>query len=106
MVEEIITSLNQLNSLKQRFNNKLKREKIDLTIPQALVLNILKKHGPLKLNTISELLEQTSSNITCIADSLEKKFLVERVYNKTDRRVINLHLTISGERLINRINSF
>ncbi len=61
---------------------------------------VLKHICPGESITLSELSSRTfrdSSNITALVDFLEDKGLVERIHDKSDRRVIRVELTDKGE---------
>ena len=70
-----------------------------LTGPQSLVLRLLIKKGALSSADLSRQMYVTPSNITGIIDRLEKKGLVERIRQQSDRRVALITLTQSGQKL-------
>jgi len=74
-----------------------------LTESQAGVLGALMNHGPLTHTALARELQKTGGNITLVIDNLEKRKLVKRVRNSTDRRIVEVHLTSRGGRLIERI---
>lgn len=63
-------------------------------------LEVLLHKGPLPINLIGEKIQLTSGSITTAIDRLEKKKLVERQPSHTDRRIRLVHLTPSGQALI------
>jgi MarR family 2-MHQ and catechol resistance regulon transcriptional repressor len=67
------------------------------------VLEALYHLGPLSQGEIGQKILRSSGNITMVIDNLEKKGLVRRERNKTDRRFFFVHLTDRGYNLINRI---
>lgn len=56
-----------------------------------------------QMRELSELLLVTRANITGLVDSLEKKSLVSRTADKTDRRVCIARLTKKGEALLEAV---
>ncbi|GBD91861.1 HTH-type transcriptional regulator MhqR [bacterium BMS3Abin04] len=74
-----------------------------LTGPQFGVLEVLTERGSIPLKRISEQMNVTGANITCVIDNLEKEDLVKRVPSKTDRRVINAEITSKGKQKLGKI---
>ena len=70
-----------------------------LTSAQSSVVRTLFKNGPLSSADLSRKLYVTPSNITGIIDRLDKKGLVERIPQATDRRVVRIQLTAQGHAL-------
>jgi len=70
-----------------------------LTETQNDVLRTLLVYGAMSSADLSRNLYVTPANITGVIDRLEKKGLVERIRQKTDRRVALVSLTESGEEL-------
>ncbi len=64
------------------------------------VLEVLLHKGSLPVNTIGEKVLLTSGSITTAVQRLEKKGLVWRERSSADARVVLVHLTESGRRLI------
>jgi MarR family 2-MHQ and catechol resistance regulon transcriptional repressor len=89
------------NSLALRLSPKLEAE--DLTVSQFGVLETLLHLGPLCQRTIAEKLLRSGGNITLVLDNLEKHGWVRRERQKDDRRMIVIHLTPAGRKLISRV---
>lgn len=68
-----------------------------LTTPQFNVLEVLFDSKVMSLKKISNELNVTGANITCVIDNLEKRELVVRIPSKEDRRIINAELTQKGQ---------
>jgi MarR family 2-MHQ and catechol resistance regulon transcriptional repressor len=66
------------------------------------VLEALLHKGPLPVNVIGRKVLLTSGSITTAIDRLEKKGLVERRDDATDRRARIVHLTREGRKLIRK----
>lgn len=64
------------------------------------VLETLLHKGPLPVNTIGAKIALTSGSSTAAVDRLEKKALVRRAPDASDRRARIVHLTAKGEALI------
>jgi MarR family 2-MHQ and catechol resistance regulon transcriptional repressor len=64
------------------------------------VVEVLLHKGPLPVNTIGDLVRLTSGSITTAVDRLERKGLVQRSVEETDRRTRVVHLTEDGRKLI------
>ena len=64
------------------------------------VLEALLHKGPTQVNTIGELVHLTSGSITAAIDRLERRSLVERCTDPSDRRARVVHLTEAGRKLI------
>ena len=64
------------------------------------VLEVLLHKGSLPVNTIGEKVLLTSGSITTAVQRLEKKGLVRREKSDADARVVLVHLTPDGRKLI------
>ena len=64
------------------------------------VLEVLLHKGPAPVNTIGERVHLTSGSITAAIDRLERKSLVARGADPSDRRARVVHLTKAGRTLI------
>ena len=64
------------------------------------VLEVLLHKGPAPVNRIGELVHLTSGSITAAIDRLERKSLVARGADPSDRRARVVHLTEAGRALI------
>jgi len=72
----------------------------DITLSQFGVLETLYHLGPMCQGEISTKLLKSSGNVTLVLDNLEKRNLVKRTRDTTDRRMVILSLTPEGEALI------
>lgn len=75
----------------------------NLTGPQFAALETLGHLGPMTIGKLSKKQLVTGGNMTLVIDNLEKENLVERVFDKSDRRSITVKLTQKGEKLFNTI---
>ena len=74
-----------------------------LTESQFGVLEMLLHLGPLQQSVIGEKLLKSGGNITMVIDHLEQRKLLRRQVNPNDRRCVVIHLTDSGQTLIEEI---
>ena len=87
-------------------SKKIQRD-YGVSIPQVLCLNFL-NDSPNYQSTQGEIrkfLNLNSSTVSGIIDRLEKKGLLARLPKSGDKRVVNIALTSSGEKLLNSIPS-
>lgn len=73
--------------------------KMNLTFPQALVLNALLEEPSIPISVLAEKTGSANSTISGIVDRLEKLGLVWRERSEKDRRVIYVRLTEECYRL-------
>jgi len=76
-----------------------------LTEPQFGVLESLGHLGSMTIGTLCSKQLVSGGNMTLVVDNLEKQGLVERIYNKEDRRTIIVQLTKKGKALFNEVFS-
>lgn len=84
-----------------RINSHLKAE--NLTISQFGVLEAVYHLGPMHQNQLAEKMLKSTGNLTMVIDNLEKRGLVERERDPSDRRCVIVHLTDAGRQLISNI---
>jgi len=89
------------DSLASRLGAQL--EAYGLTPGQFGALETLHHLGPLCQHALAEKLLRSGGNVTLVVDNLEKHGWVRRVRLKEDRRMVRIHLTPAGERLIARV---
>ncbi|WP_309569865.1 MarR family transcriptional regulator [Deinococcus sp.] len=75
----------------------------DLTISQFAVLEALHHLGPLSQRQLADKILRSSGNLTMVIDNLERDGLVSRERVPSDRRVVSVTLTPSGQALIGRV---
>ncbi|MEU8621571.1 MarR family transcriptional regulator [Streptomyces sp. NPDC048623] len=76
----------------------------NLTASQGKALTVLRR-GPAAMRALAETLTCDASNMTGIIDRLEKRGLVRREADASDRRVKNVILTAEGERVADAIRA-
>src|SRR5579885_1164663 len=75
-------------------------DSLGLGFSDFAVLEYLLHKGPAPVNTIGSKIRLTSGTITAAVDRLEKRGLVERHSDASDRRARIVHLTRGGEAVI------
>jgi len=73
-----------------------------VTGSQFGVLEALLHLGPMCQKELGRKLLRSNSNVTTVIDNLERRGLVRRVRDPEDRRFVEVRLTASGRRLIER----
>lgn len=74
-----------------------------VTTGQFAVLEALLHLGPMCQHTIGEKLLRSGGNMTLVLDNLEKHGWVRRKRLEKDRRMVQIHLTAQGRKLIERV---
>ena len=75
----------------------------DLTISQFGVLEALLHRGSLCQRDIAAKILKSTGNITMVIDNLEKRGLVRRERDASDRRYFTVHLTPTGKELVEEV---
>lgn len=96
--------IKQVGVLVNIFNCKLKKymasifksEGINLTAEQFLVMDTLWNQGEMTQQTIALIIQKDKNSVTQFIDNLEKKGLVVRAVDASDRRVNNIKLSPTG----------
>lgn len=81
----------------------LSLSKFGLTESQFNVLDALYHLGPLSQKELGFKLLKSGGNITMVIDNLEKDAYVERRRSTEDRRILFIHLTKKGEKMLEDI---
>ena len=89
--------VNILNcKLKKHISSVFKKEGINLTAEQFLVMDTLWNQGEMTQQNIAYIIQKDKNSVTQFIDNLEKKGLVQRVVDSADRRVNNIKLSEAG----------
>ena len=100
LIKKIAVYINIVNcSLIKYFAKELTRNGINLTPEQYLVMDILWDAEVMSQQAIADIIQKDKNSVTKFIDSLEKKGLVYRQVNKTDRRVNNIVVSEEGMKL-------
>jgi len=76
---------------------------VGLTVSQFGVLEAIFHLGPLSQRDLGRKILRSSGNITRVIDNLEKRRLVRRERDASDRRMFIVHLSGEGQKLIAKI---
>lgn len=74
-----------------------------LTHGQLGVLDALHHCGPMCQKDLGGKVLRSSSNVTVVVDNLERRGLVRRVRDVSDRRMVEVSLTAEGRKLLKRV---
>ena len=106
--EGIVRALNAYINLVRASDSVLSKialhlESEGVTMGQFAVLEALLHLGPMCQHALAEKLLRSGGNMTLVVDNLQKQGWVKRVRQEEDRRMVEIHLTPKGRRLITRI---
>jgi MarR family transcriptional regulator, organic hydroperoxide resistance regulator len=76
-----------------------------ITPPQWFALSLLASEQDLPIGTLAQRLAFDASVVTGIIKRLEQHGLVERVHDRTDYRLVRLHLTAEGQEITQALAS-
>ena len=85
--------------LKQYTAAILKQNNVGLTPEQFLLIDLLWNQGSMTQQQMADAMQKDKNSITKLVDALEKKGLVLREKDKTDRRSNKLVLTPNAEKM-------
>ena len=97
LIKQAGVYVNILNcKLKKHLSEVLKKNGVNLTAEQYLVMDTLWNEGTLTQQAIAFIIQKDKNSVTQFIDNLEKKGLVARSVSKDDRRVNNIVVTKEG----------
>ena len=97
LVKQVGVYVNILNCrLKKYLAEVFKKNHVNLTAEQYLVMDTLWNEGTLTQQAIAFIIQKDKNSVTQFIDNLEKKGLVTRSVAKEDRRVNNIVVTEEG----------
>ena len=97
LVKQAGVYVNILNCrLKKHLAEVFKKNGVNLTAEQYLVMDTLWNEGTLTQQAIAFIIQKDKNSVTQFIDNLEKKGLVNRLVAKEDRRVNNIVVTKEG----------
>ena len=97
LIKQVGVYVNILNcKLKKHLAEVFKKNGVNLTAEQYLVMDTLWNEGTLTQQAIAFILQKDKNSVTQFIDNLEKKGLVTRSVAKKDRRVNNIVVTDEG----------
>ncbi|MFC0274337.1 MarR family winged helix-turn-helix transcriptional regulator [Metabacillus herbersteinensis] len=83
--------------LRQELNEVFDKE---LSRNEFIILKVLREQGSKKASDLSRILDVSASHITVVTDSLIEKTWIRRVRSTQDRRIVDIHLTDLGEKVL------
>ena len=100
LIKQAGVYVNILNcKLKKHLSEVFKKNGVNLTAEQYLVMDTLWNEGTLTQQAIAFIIQKDKNSVTQFIDNLEKKGLVTRSVAKEDRRVNNIVVTAEGKAL-------
>lgn len=97
LIKQAGVYVNILNcKLKKHLSEVFKKNGVNLTAEQYLVMDTLWNEGTLTQQAIAFIIQKDKNSVTQFIDNLEKKGLVSRSVSKDDRRVNNIVVTKEG----------
>ena len=97
LIKQAGVYVNILNcKLKKHLSEVFKKNGVNLTAEQYLVMDTLWNEGTLTQQAIAFIIQKDKNSVTQVIDNLEKKGLVARSVSKDDRRVNNIVVTKEG----------
>ncbi len=92
--------------LKQYTSMVLKNNNIGLTPEQFLLIDLLWNQGPMSQQKLADNMKKDKNSITKLVDALEKKEMLMRVKDKTDRRSNTVVLSQKAQEMRNDTKEF
>lgn len=113
LTEQLFNTIIQLRRLILQKAYESAEEKM-ATMLQFSALNFLQDHSNLPIGDLAGSLQLSKSSTTQLIGRLSKNGLIQRISDKSDKRIIRLHLTGKGEkelvvlrtRIMNKMNRF
>ena len=103
-VREIVFLIRKIVQARERFSKELNK-KFNLSASQLATLVALFEEGAMPPSRIATYIAVRASTLTGVIDRLEKKGLVSRTRNGSDRRIITIGLTDAGRSLAEKAPS-
>lgn len=103
-IEELTNYMEKLVFQIQEDEHDLKDKccaSLDLGLHEWKILVFLGQNGPSKMKDIGNGVSLTLSNLTSIVDKLESKGVAVRIRSEQDRRIVMVHLAITGKEIFN-----
>jgi len=86
-----------------RFQGIINQHGLEITVEQWMVLTILWESNGLVQQHLADTIHKDKTTITRLIDGLEKRNLIVRVPDKTDRRQKMIYLTEKGKKLEDKL---
>lgn len=92
-------SIHYLNHYIQK-NLQKKAEKMDITVPQMLVINEVFKNRNISIKKISQNLNMTHSTVSEVVDRLQRRGILIKTPNPKDKRSVDISLTNDANKYV------
>ena len=100
-VEKILNGFAEVMSRLMIDQHHQQIEDLDLTLPQAQMLRVLRR-GPTPTGQLAAELRISASSVTQLTDRLIRKGLIRRQAAENDRRSVLVALSVKGKRLVDQ----
>ncbi|MCM3186385.1 MarR family winged helix-turn-helix transcriptional regulator [Priestia megaterium] len=81
-------------------NLQKQAEKLDITVPQMLVINEVFKHQNISIKKISQNLSMTHSTVSEVIERLKKRDILIKTPSPKDKRSVDISLTDDANRYV------
>jgi len=98
---DLLIALRKIIRAIDLYSKKISKD-TGLTGPQLMVLNEIQLHDSIMVKQLADNINLSPATVTSILDRLEDKSLVERQRSKSDKRRLKLHLTPTGEAILEK----
>ena len=100
-IADIVQSLRRIFKAIHQYSEEVLKE-FGLTGPQLWLLKTLLQEGATSVSDLTRMMYLHISTVSGIIDRLESKGYVARKRGETDRRVVTVHLTDPGKRIVDK----
>jgi MarR family transcriptional regulator, organic hydroperoxide resistance regulator len=98
-ISETVQSLRRIVKTIEDYSQQVSSE-FGITGPQLWALKTISEHGALPLGQLSKKMYLHPSTVTGVVDRLENKGYVMRGRDATDRRIVTVSLTATGQEVV------
>jgi DNA-binding MarR family transcriptional regulator len=99
--KEMLVSLRKITQAISLHSKDLNR-RYGLTGPQLVILNEIASHQSLSVTVLARFISLSQATVTDILNRLDKKGLVERTRDDTDRRRMTIRITPKGREILSQ----
>ena len=99
LYDHVLVALRRIIRATDLQSKKLARE-TGLTLPQYMILQILKDNDEATIGSIAQEINLTQATVTTIIDRMQARDIVTRHRNPQDMRKVNVRMTDTGRELL------
>jgi DNA-binding MarR family transcriptional regulator len=99
MVAEILDNIRRVFQVVNEQSKQVERE-TGLTGPQVWAIKVIAEQGTIRVSELAKRMYLHPATVGGILDRLEKRGLIARNRSLTDRRVVDVELTVEGRQLV------